>query len=121
MDPNLYGYVLNNPINLIDPEGLMAFRHSLKEAAKTAEVIQHFSKLEDQAWKNKDAVRAIQINNIIKDLQKLGLQQTMDILKNAPPGTSITGPAPTTKPDIAIEILKEIYKVLDKYKEDSCP
>lgn len=121
-DTDLYGYCLNDPINLVDPYGLMGFRDSIKEATETAQIVQHLRRLEDQAWKNKDADRAIQINNIIEDLESLGLQQTIDILKNVPPGTSISGTPPTTKPEIAIEILKEISKILEKInKDNSCP
>ena len=67
-DTDLYGYVLNDPINFFDPEGLMGFFQRVRDAEKTVALIQRLHKLEDDAWKNKDAPRAIFINNIIKDL-----------------------------------------------------
>ena len=47
-DQNLYRYVLNNPTNLTDPDGLMAGREALRQFLKKAGEEAATSKLQDQ-------------------------------------------------------------------------
>lgn len=117
-DTDLYGYCLNDPINIVDDNGLMGAFHSLKEAAKTGEMYQKLDKMEDEAWRNQDTERAIVINSIKRELQKQGYSELLEAIRNAPPGTTIGGLPPTTKPEIAIEILKEVLDLLKQLEND---
>lgn len=111
-DVNVSAYVQNNPINLVDPDGLMASRKNLLELNRRVQGLREGSNQMANAAKNDDydkfeelyRQRAQTFNNSVKP-------QVYETGFNAPMGTTIGGSLPNGLRDAAESFVAD--KILD--------
>lgn len=107
-DVNLMAYVANNPVMFVDPEGLMASRQNLTELnARTQQMREIGNQMADAAKSGNDdkfqelyQQRAQAYNNSVKP-------QIYETAFNAPMGTTIGGPLPTSPLDVVTSFISD--------------
>jgi len=140
-DTDLYGYCLNDPVNLIDPTGEFGFvikvaikaatvatasyltykfGKSIRDSVRIGSIIQKLEKEKSKALKNSDFLRAGKIDTAIEEVRRNGFAKTMEVIANSPPGTTITGPIPASWAELAES---ELYTIILNYyvNNNSCP
>ncbi len=134
-DTDLYGYCLNDPVNLVDENGKSAlgaaafvlglafvldrFWDSMETAYKSMSFRRSLKTAEYEAFDNGEFEKARLYKELADHVTKESFEDIAQIMLNAP-STSMTGTPPTDNPSLwTIEFLSQIMSRITKLEEEA--